>query len=222
MKTLESFKFYEYRKSPPWSHREQGKFQLLPPAPLYYPIPRGKSMLGVIYGVLLWAFMNATPLGAWGRSVMSLGSHREHRSDLRCIPTIPMDLSVHSVVAGWHAAVPHARASMFRAVRCGAVRCVRARVCVCRIQLEYGMSARPRRHLPHSQRYVCTASEASTIPMSARPRGHLPYICLHGLGGIYHTYVCTASEASTIPMSARPRRHLPYLCLHDLPHSQRF
>ena len=49
----------------------QGKFELLPPAPPYYPFPRGKSILGVIYGVLLWADMNAaTPLGAWGRSVM--------------------------------------------------------------------------------------------------------------------------------------------------------
>ena len=33
-----------------------------------------KSILGVIYGVLLWYGMNAaTPLGARGRSVMSLG-----------------------------------------------------------------------------------------------------------------------------------------------------
>ena len=31
-------------------------------------------MLGVIYGVLLWADMTAaTPLGAWGRSLISLG-----------------------------------------------------------------------------------------------------------------------------------------------------
>ena len=51
----------------------QGKFQLLPPAPPYYPFPEEKSILGVIYGVLLWADMNAaTPLGAQGRSVMSL------------------------------------------------------------------------------------------------------------------------------------------------------
>ena len=49
------------------------KFQLLPPAPPYYPFPEGKSTLGVIYGVSLWADMNAaTPLRAWGRSVLSL------------------------------------------------------------------------------------------------------------------------------------------------------
>ena len=31
------------------------------------PFPEGKSTLVVIYGVLLWADMNAaTPLGAWG------------------------------------------------------------------------------------------------------------------------------------------------------------
>ena len=43
------------------------------PCPPYYPFPRGKSILGVIYGVLLWADMNAaTPLRAWGRSVISL------------------------------------------------------------------------------------------------------------------------------------------------------
>ena len=54
----------------------QGKSLLLPPAPpapLYYPFPTGKSILGVIYGVLLWADMHAaTPLRAWGRSVISL------------------------------------------------------------------------------------------------------------------------------------------------------
>ena len=45
---------------------EQGNSQLLlPPAPPYYPFPRRKSILGVTYGVLLWADMNtATPLGA--------------------------------------------------------------------------------------------------------------------------------------------------------------
>ena len=48
----------------------QGKSQLLPPAPPYYA---ERSLPGVIYGVLLWADMNtATPLGAWGRSVISL------------------------------------------------------------------------------------------------------------------------------------------------------
>ena len=42
-------------------------------APPYYPFPRGKYILGVIYGVSLWPDMNAgTPLGALGRSVMSL------------------------------------------------------------------------------------------------------------------------------------------------------
>ena len=51
----------------------QGKFQLLPPAPRTTPFPEEKSILGVIYGVLLWANMSAaTPLGARGRSVMSL------------------------------------------------------------------------------------------------------------------------------------------------------
>ena len=53
----------------------QGNFQLLPPAPPYYPFPRGKSILGVLYGVLLWAAMNAeTPLGARGRSVIDVES----------------------------------------------------------------------------------------------------------------------------------------------------
>ena len=37
------------------------------------PFQEEKYILGVIYGGLLWADMNAaTPLGAWGRSVMSL------------------------------------------------------------------------------------------------------------------------------------------------------
>ena len=41
----------------------------------YYPFPRGKSILGVTYGFLLWADMNAaTPLGAWGRSVIAVGT----------------------------------------------------------------------------------------------------------------------------------------------------
>ena len=36
------------------------------------PLPEGNVVLGVIYGVLLWAGMNAaTPLGAWGCSVLS-------------------------------------------------------------------------------------------------------------------------------------------------------
>ena len=50
----------------------QGKSQLLPPAPPYYPFPRGKSILGVIYEVLLWADINAaTLLGVRERSVIS-------------------------------------------------------------------------------------------------------------------------------------------------------
>ena len=44
-----------------------------PLRPRTTPFPEEKSILGVIYGVLLWADMNAaTPLGAWGRSVISL------------------------------------------------------------------------------------------------------------------------------------------------------
>ena len=44
-----------------------------PPRPHATPFPEEKSMPGVIYGVLLWAGMNAaTPLGARGRSVISL------------------------------------------------------------------------------------------------------------------------------------------------------
>ena len=43
-----------------------------PHAPPYYPFPRGISILGVIYGVSLWADTNAaTPLGAWGHSVIA-------------------------------------------------------------------------------------------------------------------------------------------------------
>ena len=46
----------------------KGKFLLLPPAPPYYPFPEEKFILGVVYGVLLWADMNAAILlGAWGR-----------------------------------------------------------------------------------------------------------------------------------------------------------
>ena len=33
---------------------QKGKFQLLPHAPPYYPFPRGKSILGVIYGVYVY------------------------------------------------------------------------------------------------------------------------------------------------------------------------
>ena len=43
------------------------------------PYPEGKSILGVIYGVLLWADMNAaTPLGTWGRSIHRTAKHAEH------------------------------------------------------------------------------------------------------------------------------------------------
>ena len=44
-----------------------------PLRPRTTPFPEENAILGVIYGVLLWLDMNAaTPLGAWGRSVMSL------------------------------------------------------------------------------------------------------------------------------------------------------
>ena len=56
---------------------QHGTSQLLPPAPPYYPFPEENSILGVIYGVLRWADMNAaTPLGARGRSVISLAPKR--------------------------------------------------------------------------------------------------------------------------------------------------
>ena len=46
-------------------------------------------MLGVMHGVLLWADMNAaTPLGAWGHSVMSLDQRQYEmytRASMRCI-----------------------------------------------------------------------------------------------------------------------------------------
>ena len=52
--------------------------QLCPLRPRTTPFPEEKSILEVIYGVALWADMNATtPLGAWGRSVISFG-------DLHC------------------------------------------------------------------------------------------------------------------------------------------
>ena len=71
------------RRSAERAGADQGEFQLLPPAPPYYPFPTGKIhtrgnilsfhtsfYLGVIYGVLLWVDMNAaTPLGVWVRSV---------------------------------------------------------------------------------------------------------------------------------------------------------
>ena len=57
----------------------QGKFQLRPLRPRTTPFLEEKSILGLIYGVLLWADMNAaTPLGARGRSVMSLEYRPSH------------------------------------------------------------------------------------------------------------------------------------------------
>ena len=62
----------------------QGKSQLLPLHPRTTPFPEETSMLGVVYGVLLWAGMNAaTPLGAWGRSVISLVPPTS------CVPSVP-------------------------------------------------------------------------------------------------------------------------------------
>ena len=62
------------------SDATQGKFQLLPPATHTTPFPSEKSILGVIYRVLLWADMNAaTPLGARGRSVISLATAVERQ-----------------------------------------------------------------------------------------------------------------------------------------------
>ena len=46
------------------------------------PLPEEKSILGVIYGVLLWADMNAaTPLGARGRSVRTAVSYTMRLTD---------------------------------------------------------------------------------------------------------------------------------------------
>ena len=51
------------------------------------PFPEEKSILGVICEVLLWADMNdATPLGAWGRSMMSL--ERAHTATNVKVPCI--------------------------------------------------------------------------------------------------------------------------------------
>ena len=53
----------------------QGKSQ-----PHTTPFTEEKSILGVTYGVLLWADTNAaTPLGAWACSVMSLGPQVEEK-----------------------------------------------------------------------------------------------------------------------------------------------
>ena len=73
----------------------QRKLQLRPPAPPYYRFPRGKSIIGVISGVLLWADMNtATPLGAWGHSVLSHGRCGQTRAMmLTPCPYGPMNLS---------------------------------------------------------------------------------------------------------------------------------
>ena len=62
------------------THREMDKANpsCCPLCPRTTPFPEEESILGVIYGVLLWADMNAaTPLGAWGRSVVSLMGLRE-------------------------------------------------------------------------------------------------------------------------------------------------
>ena len=68
-----------------WKVQEQGKFQLRPHTT---PFPEENSILGVIYGVLLWADMNAaTPLGPRGRSAMSLEETRSATDTVRhCQP----------------------------------------------------------------------------------------------------------------------------------------
>ena len=61
-----------------------------PLRPRTTPFPEEESILGVVYGVLLWADMNAaTPLGARGRSGMSLGRTRSQSSGGR--PTATAD-----------------------------------------------------------------------------------------------------------------------------------
>ena len=56
----------------------QGIFKLLPPCPRTTPFPEDKTILGVLYGDLLWADMNAAiPLGAWGRSVIAVERRHE-------------------------------------------------------------------------------------------------------------------------------------------------
>ena len=51
----------------------KANFSCCPLCPHTTPFPEESSIIGVIYGVLLWADMNtATPLGAWGRSVIAV------------------------------------------------------------------------------------------------------------------------------------------------------
>ena len=54
-------------------HTYKANSSCCPLRPHTTPFSEEKPIPGVIYGVLLWADMNAaTPLGAWGRSAMSL------------------------------------------------------------------------------------------------------------------------------------------------------
>ena len=77
----------------------QGKLQLLPPAPRTSPFPEEKSMLGVIYRVLLLADMNAaTPLGAWGRSVI----FSETRNSTVATNTMANDFQINGAVSEGH------------------------------------------------------------------------------------------------------------------------
>ena len=67
------------------NHFVEGKSQLLPLRPRTTPLPEEKHTLGVIYGVLLWADMNAaTPLGARGRLVISIVVEVPDLSPLDC------------------------------------------------------------------------------------------------------------------------------------------
>ena len=55
------------------TERTKANPRCYPLRPRTTPSPEEKSIPGVIYGVFLWVDMNAaTPLGAWGRSVISL------------------------------------------------------------------------------------------------------------------------------------------------------
>ena len=67
-----------------------------PMRPRTTPFPEEKIILGVIYGVLRWADINAaTPLGAWGRSVIG-GAHQhtcQHTS--QSAPTPPAHVNTH-------------------------------------------------------------------------------------------------------------------------------
>ena len=60
--------------------------------------------VGVIYGVLLWADMNAaTQLGAWGRSVMSL-AHWTY-----ACPVCSWHWTYACPVCSWHKTLPFAQ-----------------------------------------------------------------------------------------------------------------